>query len=230
MGDPVFATRLNTTLLKPGATMEASKYMTSSIRKILESFTLIDPYVQAVLLQSVIHISASDFDGIRPEYSELIVLARDSEDEWVRRKAAEFQHFPQLTIDEDITEFDFSGVFSEKPMALPTISPAASGHRDAVHFTLRQMVKRPSDGLPPPKLAPQAPAPRPPPPPMERSVPPALPNLAARPVPFQHAYPPPPQERSEKATSNKPKKKLVTLDELQAEREAEFRPDTRRRK
>jgi hypothetical protein len=77
-----FANFIYTALLKQGATIEASKHMNGAgIHRIMNCFSIIDPYVQAVLLQSVINLPSHEFEVIKTEYSELIGLASDSEDE-----------------------------------------------------------------------------------------------------------------------------------------------------
>jgi hypothetical protein len=150
MADQDFASFINTNLLKPGATIEASKHMNhNGIHRILGSFSIIDPYVQAVLLQSVINIPLHEFELIQNEYSQLIDLASNSEDEWVRRKASEFRNYPHLTVDEDISEFDFSGVFDENPTSSATFQRTPSAQRNPVHFQLLMPMRTPSDQLPP---------------------------------------------------------------------------------
>lgn len=89
-------------LLRPNATLEANKQLLQNIDQIKENFNLYDPYIQAVLIQSVINLSASDFDKISKDYFELIKIAKDSQDEWVRRKAFEFSEYPKIKIEDDI--------------------------------------------------------------------------------------------------------------------------------
>jgi hypothetical protein len=228
MGDPTYANSINETLLKPGTTRKASEYMTADrISRILESFPLMDPYVQAVLLQSVVHISSDEFHAIRPEYSKLIDIASDSRDQWVRRKAAEFRTFPRLTVDDDISEFDFSGVFDDTQSILPTFQRDSPEQRGPVHFSMVRPVKAPSDELPP---IPRPMAPRALVPPPER--------LPPRPIPAPRAMPERDvernrereKEREREREMKKNKKKVFSIEELQAERNADYRPDTKRRK
>jgi hypothetical protein len=136
-----FANFINTALLKQDATIEASKHMNGAgIRRIINCFSIIDPYVQAVLLQSVITLPSHEFEAIKTEYSELIGLVSDSEDEWVRRKAAKFRNFPELTVDDDVAEFDFSEVFREKATGRRLFSVALqrSGTRSTSHWRVRK--------------------------------------------------------------------------------------------
>jgi hypothetical protein len=161
MADLEFANFINTTLLKQGAMIEASKHMNlPAIRRIIPCFSIIDPYVQAVVLQSVINLPSHEVDAIKTESSEMIGLASDSEDEWVRRKAAEFRNFPELIVDDAIAEFDFSGVFPDKPTGLLTFQRGSSAQRNRVHFTLAVSEMAPSNLLPP-VTWPQLPLPQP---------------------------------------------------------------------
>jgi hypothetical protein len=220
MSDTDFANMLNATLLKPGATMEAFRHMTgATIHRVIASFPLLDPYVQGIMLQSVINLSLPEFDAIQGGYSELIRLARQAEDEWVRRKAAEFQNFPQLTIDEEVTELDFPGVFDDQPMVVPAAAPADP---EEMHFTWREDVKPPSSELPPPRMpqkTQQLPVQRPPPP--------ARPLIAPPPVPPPR---PPPWAPPEKDLKRSTKKKALSIEELQAERALDYRPDATKKK
>jgi hypothetical protein len=138
-------------------------------------------------------------------------MTSESEDEWVRGKSAEFEHFPLLTIDSDITEFDFSGVFDERP----TVQCSQTRQLEATHFTLIEPVGPPSASLPPPSL-PQQGAPAPRPAPVERTERPM--PIAPRPPPVHHA----PVEK-------KKQKDMFDLDELQASHEYEWRLTQERR-
>jgi hypothetical protein len=98
------------------------KFMTLlHLPKILEAFDFVDPYVQAVLPQSVILLPTEKFRAIEHEYAQLVELSATSPDEGVRRKAAEFGHYPKLTIDRDIADFDFSGVAGQEQAVLHEI-------------------------------------------------------------------------------------------------------------
>jgi hypothetical protein len=219
MIDTDFANSLNAALLKPGATMEASQYLTGSIiHRVIASFPVLDPYVQAVLLQSVLNLPAPQFDAIHNEYFDLIRLARDSEDEWVRQKANEFQNYPSLTIDHEGPKFEFRGGFDDQPMIVP---PDRQTSLDEVHFTLNEDVKPPSSELPAPRILPKLPPPAP------RPVAPVVP--VARVTPVIQSRPPPlvtPEKDNKKST----KKKALSFEELQAEVALDYRPDTTRRK
>jgi hypothetical protein len=159
MDDTGFAVWLNARLQKPGATIEASEYMTGpTIRKIIAWFSLIDPYVQAVVIQSVIALSPTEFSLIQNDYSDLIRLASHSEDDRVRKKAAEFRDFPRLTFDEESPEFNFTNRFDDQPMAAVIEGTDEAG----TDFRWREEIKPPSNEFllsrPPPKDMPHYPS------------------------------------------------------------------------
>jgi hypothetical protein len=68
MADLEFANFINTALLNQGATVEASKHMNlTAIRRNIHCFSIIDPSVQAILLQSVITLPSHEFEAIKTE-------------------------------------------------------------------------------------------------------------------------------------------------------------------
>lgn len=96
-------------LIRENATLEAKKQLLQNIGQIKKFFNEYDPYIQAILIQSVINISEDEFSKIASEYHELIDMAKQSSNEWVKRKADEFSDFPKIKIDEDIhNDFDIS--------------------------------------------------------------------------------------------------------------------------
>lgn len=224
-----FAHTLNKALLKQGATNEAAKYMTPLlIPKVLEAFEFVDPYVQAVLLQSVILLSMADFRAIAHEYTELVDRSATSPDEWVRRKAAEFRSYPELTIDPDIADFDFSCVAGQEQAVLRPLQRAKSKAHDPIHFSLREEVKPPSQSLPPPKLPqPQQAAPR------QAQAQPTNLSIADPKPSLQKMKPPVPIPDRDKEKTKKKGKTAMTLEELQrsqAERADDWRYSTNRKK
>lgn len=91
-------------LMRVDATLSAKVQLLQNMDQIKESFNSFDPYVQAILIQSVINFSATEFEKISKDYFELISIAKDSPSEWVRRKAFEFSEYPKIKIDEDIQD------------------------------------------------------------------------------------------------------------------------------
>jgi hypothetical protein len=154
MGEESFASFLNSSFWKADATQEASRYMTSQyIQKIKDCFHLIDPYVQAILLQSVINLTTSQFERIATDHHELCAMCATSEDEWVRRTALAFSEYPKLTVGDDILEFDFQFLSDPKPSPVSNVRRAASrSHVESPHFHLNEPVVPPSQRLPPPRL------------------------------------------------------------------------------
>ena len=152
LADEGWAIGLNNSILKEGATEDAAKALVSSIKNIRDSFALLDPYVQAVLIQSVFMLSPTDFSKIEAEYREIIELGMTSSDEWVKRKAQEFQHYPKITPPSDLDVIDFSPLSDSKPNAIKTLQRTQSKRCDATHFKLKVEVRPPSAGLPPPTL------------------------------------------------------------------------------
>jgi hypothetical protein len=224
-----FAHTLNKALLKQGATNEAAKFMTPlQIPKVLEAFDFVDPYVQAVLLQSVILLSMAEFRAIAHDYTELVDRSATSPDEWVRRKAAEFRNYPELAIDPDVADFDFSCVAGQEQAVLRPVQRTKSKMHDPIHFSLREEVRPPSQSLPPPKLPqPQQAAPKQP------QVQPMNLSIAdPKPAP-QKVRPAAPMPEREKDKTKKKGKTAMTLEELQrsqAERADDWRYSTSRRK
>jgi hypothetical protein len=229
MSDLDFIERINTTLRKPGATIEASQYLSrDKIHRIIEIFSQIDPYVQGVLLQSVINLSSDGFESIEKEYLELLSLARDISDEWVHRKAKEFERFPVLTIDEEITELKFSGLFEDYPTALNISEDTEPEIR---HFSWKDEVKPPSYELPPPRL-PQKSGPKTAPLPLSTStsIPRSRPSSTFPFPPSSSAITGKEKEKEKEKEIKQTKKKAVSLEELQSEQAEDYRPESTRKK
>jgi hypothetical protein len=214
MPDLNFVDRLNAILRKPGATIEASRYISPDrVHRIVETFPSLDPYVQGVILQSVIALTPDDFGAIRNEYLELLAVTRESQDDWVRRKAGEFENCPELSIDDDITELDFSGLSDDRPTALLI---GEDDQPESRHFSWKEVVRPPSTELPAPRLS-------------QKSGPAVLakPVTTAAPIPQRLSVFPAVLDSDGK---NPAKKKMISLEELQADQDLDFRPRTDRRR
>ena len=147
-----YAVKLNNRLLKEGATDdEATRVMLQSSEKVRDAFRRLDPYVQAILIQSVFRLSPSEFGRIEPSYREIIDIAMKSNDEWVKRKAQEFQNFPKITPLND-GAIDFSVIGDPNPNAIRTIHRTQSKSREQRPFKLKKEVDPPSKSLGPPVL------------------------------------------------------------------------------
>ncbi|OHT10387.1 hypothetical protein TRFO_20343 [Tritrichomonas foetus] len=105
------ARNLNKVLLRKNAIVEAKKWIKSDIDNILKDFNQLDPYVQSCLIQCVIGLSTEEFDKISDKYFQIINIALGSHEEWVKRVANEFAHYPKIHVDDDINErFDISAL------------------------------------------------------------------------------------------------------------------------
>lgn len=140
-------------LMRLNATIEAKKQLIQNIGQIKVNFKLYDPYIQAVLIQSVVNLTEPEFGKISNDFHEIIDIAKDSPNEWVRRKAFEFSDFPKIKIDTDINDnFDISSL--ENFLLGSTYGNADSGEiipeSDEEVELLDPDLKPPSSSLKPP--------------------------------------------------------------------------------
>ena len=112
-----FARQQNRLLMNSNKTLDAYKLLIdpNKLDKIKASFDFIDPYCQAVLIQSVINLDSRQFSSIEQKYREIIAKGLQSPDEWVKRTAHRFSEFPKIITDEDIdSALDISALESIK--------------------------------------------------------------------------------------------------------------------
>lgn len=154
MADDRFAAELNSTLFKRGATSEAVQYMNrENIQKIRDSFTLLDPHVQAVIVQSVIWLSTPQFEEISDVYKEIIAIALRSPYDWPKKVATEFAEFPSFNVDQHFAdEFNLASLHDPRQNAIRPMKRTQSKQHDTTHFRLEHRVTAPSDALPRPVL------------------------------------------------------------------------------
>lgn len=116
--DAIYARQLNNVFFRIGATEEAWKQMIpENMDKMKKEFRFMHPYVQAILLQSVIYLSEEQFSSIENDYHELIVQGQSSDDDWVKFICSKFENYPKLSNaessqneNEDQGQFDYSGL------------------------------------------------------------------------------------------------------------------------
>ena len=143
--DQSYADTLNKLIRRPGASDSASKVLNlNTIQRVFDNFHLLDPYIQAIIVQSVINLTNEEFKKISEPYSKLIELANQSENEWVKRTAFQFKNYPTITPCEDMNTFDLSAI--DVPQSHNQNNPQVH------HFVSNMVVKPPSESLPPPKL------------------------------------------------------------------------------
>ena len=144
-----YANSLNKTLLRVEATEDARNQLMKSKMKLLkEAFPYIDPYVQCVILQSVIYLNKNQFNDIKNDYFLLIESVKNSSDEWVRRKAFEFSEYPTIQTDQDINEsFDMSAFINYESKNQSNNNDG--GGDDDDHFDVSQIEKLFPDITPP---------------------------------------------------------------------------------
>ena len=100
-----FQQRLNNDLFKSGSSEEASLYLTKDkIKNVSVIFPNLDPYIQGVLLQSVVFLPqfpSEDTEGsiVREYYFQMIKMGLESSDEWVRNIAELYQNYPNFSYD-----------------------------------------------------------------------------------------------------------------------------------
>ncbi|KAH0793648.1 hypothetical protein GPJ56_002369 [Histomonas meleagridis] len=144
--DQSYADTLNKLIRRPGASDQAAKTLSpNSIQRVIDNFHLLDPYIQAIIVQSVINLKIEEFNKIAEPYAQLIELANQSENEWVKRTAFQFKDYPIITPCDDINTFDLSAI-DVLQSAQIQINPQVQ------HFKSNMIIKPPSASLPPPKL------------------------------------------------------------------------------
>lgn len=154
MADDKFARTVNNHLYKIGATKDATQFMIpEKIEKIRDSFDFLDPYVQAILIQSVVNLESRDFDRIADVYKEIIAAGMKSVHDWVRRKAIEFSTFPEFNLgDQLVDDIDLSKLNDSRQNAIRGLKRTQSRQHDTMHFRLDEPVSAPSGRLPTPRL------------------------------------------------------------------------------
>lgn len=113
-----YARQLNNVFFRIGATEEARKQMIpQNMEKMKKEFQFMLPYVQAVLLQSVIYLTEEQFNSIENDYRELIIQGQSSEDGWVKLISSKFENYPKLgnsdseySQKEDSDQMNYSGL------------------------------------------------------------------------------------------------------------------------
>lgn len=113
-----YARQLNNIFFRVGATEEAKRQMIpENMEKMKKEFQFVLPYVQGVLLQSVIYLTDEEFSAIEEDYRELIAQAQSSDDEWVKIISSKFENYPKLSsgisqvgLNEEYDQYDYSGL------------------------------------------------------------------------------------------------------------------------
>ncbi|OHS92765.1 hypothetical protein TRFO_12321 [Tritrichomonas foetus] len=143
--DAKYARQVNSVLHRIGATEEAKKQMIpENMKTIIDEFEFIDPYVQCVLIQSVLNMSLEQFNTIKDEYAEIIRKAKMSDNKWSNQIASMFDSYPDIKFDQDI---NFSNLNIDD--SFPSMFNLS---RNAANPNYRtEDVKPPSRNLPAPK-------------------------------------------------------------------------------
>jgi len=131
---------LNESLMKKNSAENAAKIIkvADKIQEILQIFWEIDPYVQCVLISSVVELKSSEFESIEPYYRNLIHLAQQSSDEWVKQISSVFRDYPS------ISQIDSFPNFSPKSVDFEYYDPfeEAKYEEPKSHFVLDPSFKR----------------------------------------------------------------------------------------
>lgn len=108
LDDQSFVQQISNNLGKLGSTKNGASYLCpKEIGRVSKIFKYLDPYVQAVLLQSVVYVpNYENSPDIIKGYKSLIDQGLQSSDEWVLSTSRAFQNYPQITyeIDPEILE------------------------------------------------------------------------------------------------------------------------------
>ena len=97
-----FQQRLSKELFKSGSSEFAALYLTEEyIENVSEIFPYLDPYIQGVLLQSVVFLKTFPPEEvqnsvIRKYYFHLIEMGKESSDDWVKSLAELYQNYPKI--------------------------------------------------------------------------------------------------------------------------------------
>ena len=131
---------LNEQLMKSTSFELASKKINSidGIKEILLFFKDLDPYVQCIILQSVLFLSSIEFENIKEYYLNLINIANQSTDEWVRQFSIIFKNYPNINIPDEIPLFE--GNLNEIIFNDPFQKPI-NNINDKKHFNLKENEK-----------------------------------------------------------------------------------------
>lgn len=111
-----YARQLNSIFFRVGVSEEAKKQLIpENMEKMKKEFQYMIPYVQSIILQSVIYLTSEQFSQIEKDYRELIVIAQSSNDKWVKNISNKFQNYPDfsnLNQTEESDQLNYSGLSS----------------------------------------------------------------------------------------------------------------------
>lgn len=151
MIDQAYATSLNSSLIKAGAAEEASNQLRpNNMQRLVDNFSRFDPYVQAILIQSVVFLSDQQYSQISEDYQKLIEFGKASTNDWLKRTATRFENYPNIShLDEQIHIEIPEGVGKSFISTSSEVS-----NTDPIHFRLspENTIKPPSASLRPPQL------------------------------------------------------------------------------
>lgn len=151
MIDHALAASLNISLLKPGSAVEASKQLNpGNMQKLIATFPLFDPYVQATIIESIVLLNDHQFEAIMGGYQDLINIGIKSENKWVSVTAEKFQNYPLTILPNEQIKVDLPNCTISNLLSNPT-QPT---HINPIHFTLweEDFIKPPSQLLPEPGI------------------------------------------------------------------------------
>lgn len=152
-----FAKRFNSIYIAKSTTEDIKKQIKpENMEDIKHAFPLMEPYVQASILQSVIYLTEEQFENIKYDYKELIELGRTSSDGWVIQLSSLFQDYPNFNSIEGSSKIDFnslSPILLENQYGIGLIGPESNPFRNKNYCIIS--VKPPSERFPTP--APEGP-------------------------------------------------------------------------
>ena len=143
---------MNDNVWNQNSTEDASKRIDSvdKIDELCQNYQQIDPYVKAILIQSVIFLDNQKFNEVEQAYHRLIEKAENDNDMWVQRTAKIFKNYPNLEIPDD---FVIQGPLVEDNNFIDPFKAPEFVNETHKDFHCEQMTipRPPSESIEPPK-------------------------------------------------------------------------------